>query len=99
MFDRTASYTIVLENDEYVFLVDNDHGISVTNDAEGVCRKLLSGLSTKRKKRIIYKDTMQRWDEIAHTGFSFSHFQSLRNDDPAWVLIREIEANHVFRNF
>ena len=89
MFNSSASYTIVFENDKFIFIVDNDQGLSVTNDAENVCRKLLA-LTGRSNKRIIYRDTDGRWDELVHSGFEFSHFFSI-TDKEVLDLVKQVE--------
>lgn len=45
--------------------------MSVTNDAEAVVAYIL-GLHPGR--RIVYKDTMDQWDELLHDGEKFTGF-------------------------
>lgn len=57
-----AEFKIVLVEDDRVFIVDPDNGSkSITNDAEWVWTQV-NQLYPNR--RLIYRDTMQRWDEI-----------------------------------
>ena len=59
------------DNDK-VFIVDCDEGAcSVTNDAEGVV-KYVNGLYPD--KRIIYRDSDGRWDELGHVNGVFVDF-------------------------
>lgn len=58
---KRSTYEIVLIEDDRVFIVDLDQGKSVTNDAENVWREVQSNFPGRR---LIYRDTMNRWDEI-----------------------------------
>ena len=54
-----------------VFIIDLDQSVSVTNDAEAVCRWLHERC---QGRRIIYRDTEGRWDELKHTLGVFTGF-------------------------
>lgn len=57
-----ADFTVVLVEDDRVFVVDPDNGKkSITNDAEWVWTQISQRYPNRR---LIYRDTMQRWDEI-----------------------------------
>jgi hypothetical protein len=51
--------------------VDNDVGMSVTNDAENVVADVLRQYPDHR---IIYRDTMGQWDELVHFNGKFTGF-------------------------
>ena len=88
MFDKHASYTIVFEDDKAVFIMDVDAGgPSITNDAENVCRQLLT---LRKMKRIIYRDTMGNWDELSHNGMVFSHYSHIEKNDPINEVLEEV---------
>lgn len=95
MFDIHASFTVVHEDESFVFLIDNDYSKSVTNDAEYVCEKLLSSVTDRKKKRFIYRDTDRHWDEMVHNGFSFSYFSSLHTGDQALTILNQVQ-NKIF---
>lgn len=57
--------------DDVVYLTDLDVGMSVTNDAENVVEYLYNRFGNKR---FVYRDTMGRWDELAHTNGHFTGF-------------------------
>ena len=95
MFDRNASYTIVFEDDKSVFLIDDDHGLSVTNDAERVCHKLLQGLGRK-DKRFFYRDTDHRWEELVHSGFRFTHIRWVSDKDSMYQHFKNIISKYTF---
>lgn len=64
---RVLGYT-----ETHVFLVDLDTGLrSVTNDAERVVRAIAARFGARH---IIYRDTMDRWDELAHEMGNFRGF-------------------------
>lgn len=74
-----STFDVVYHNENAIFIVDLDEGMSVTNDAENVVIKLLT---TFGNKRIVYRDTMGTWDELCHDGRKFTHYMSLQPDDP-----------------
>lgn len=58
-----------------VAIRDLDDGMSVTNDAEAVIVYLAgSPFLLKDGERVIYEDTMGRWDELAHRDGRFVGF-------------------------
>ena len=64
-----------------VFLVDlcNEGAMSITNDAEAViahCHKFFPG------KRVVYRDTEGRWDELDHVEGMFVGFKAYAGPDP-----------------
>ncbi|AGH16008.1 hypothetical protein DVVG_00022 [Dunaliella viridis virus SI2] len=75
-----ADFEIVAEEAETVFLMDMNRGaMSITNDAEAVvahCHRFFPG------KRIVYRDTEGRWDEICHNGGMFEGFKAWRGHNP-----------------
>jgi hypothetical protein len=57
-----ADYAVIQVDSDRVFLVDLDlGGRSVTNDAEAVCEEMQA---TYLGRRVIYRDTMGKWDEM-----------------------------------
>lgn len=73
-----ASFTVTLVTDDIIFIVDNDDGSkSVTNDAEHVCYEIHQ---TWPGKRIVYRDTMGRWDELVHEKGTFVRFAPFKED-------------------
>ena len=57
-----ADYAVIQVDQDRVFLVDLDlGGKSVTNDAEAVCEEMQAAYLGRR---VIYRDTMGRWDEM-----------------------------------
>ncbi len=57
-----------------VWIVDLDGPISVTNDAEAVCRELNAAHPAHR---IFYRDTEGFWDELVHQDGRFIDFRLL----------------------
>jgi len=75
-----ASYTVdrVTSNSvlgKMVFIVDNDVGVTITNDAENVVKDVLAKYSNHR---IIYRDTDGNWDELLHWNGTFTGFAPYR---------------------
>ena len=70
-----ASYDMVRITPEVVWIRDRDEdgARSVTNDAERVVRELLERFAPETP-RIIYRDSMGRWDELKHDGARFTGF-------------------------
>jgi hypothetical protein len=54
-----------------LYLVDDDVGVSMTNDAEAVCRWADECFP---RWRVVYKDTMGRWDIMTHDRGTFMGF-------------------------
>jgi hypothetical protein len=55
------------------YLADADDGaVSVTNDAEAVVAFFINMLPPDT--RLVYQDTMGRWDELKHSGGKFTGF-------------------------
>lgn len=71
-----STWSIIKVTEDVVYLVDhaNETGrMSVTNDAEDVVHKVLAD---HPGRRIVYKDTEGRWDELRHNGKHFTGFAS-----------------------
>lgn len=68
----TRSWSYVLE-DRWVVIVDLGTGRTVTNAAEDVLLELGRELSLEGR-RVIYRDTDGRWDELLHEGVHFRGF-------------------------
>lgn len=67
-----ADYEVVEVLADMVFLVDLDMGNrSVTNDVEAVVAEVLA---LHPGRRIVYRDSMGRWDELCHDGGAFTRF-------------------------
>jgi len=62
---RKCEYRVLKHSDGIVFIEDTKKGMSLTNDAERVCQEVNKDYPNCR---IIYKDTIGRWDEIVYDG-------------------------------
>ena len=72
-----ANYVEVLKHGNIVFIVDLDNGgRSVTNDAEAVWAEVQA---KHPGSRLVYRDTMGRWDEIVEG----CEFKPYHGDRPA----------------
>lgn len=62
-------------NDQFILISDTDKmGVSITNSAEAVVRHIDRYLDGIGKRRIIYRDSMGRFDELRHTQGQFDGF-------------------------
>lgn len=61
----------VLKTDPHIVIDDKDVGMSVTNDAERVCRHLVNLYGNKR---IFYYDTIGNFDELVHENGEFRSY-------------------------
>ena len=71
-----AQYRIVGHDfkgyDKWVLIEDLNGPMSITNDAEAVVQDLL--LRGYSNSRILYRDSMDQWDELLHNGIEFTDF-------------------------
>jgi hypothetical protein len=77
---ESCSWSIHKVTPEIVFIVDDDlGGCSVTNAA----RRVVDVLSwTHPGKRVVYRDSEGRWDEMIHNGGEFLRFAPFRGRVP-----------------
>lgn len=77
-----ALYKFVGRNDEAVFILDpNTPGQpSITNAAEEVTREVFSCWGDKR---VIYRDSEGRWDELMHSNGHFTGYSPISDRDRA----------------
>jgi hypothetical protein len=68
---KKATFSVAHVAHDRVFIIDHDIGRSVTNDAEAVVEAVLRVFPSKR---IIYRDTDGRWDELVHAKGGFVGF-------------------------
>lgn len=72
---HVRSWFYTLRADEaFIYLMDMDGTVSMTNDAENVC---LWAHETHPGKRVAYMDTNGQWDEMIHEAGVFVAFGSL----------------------
>jgi hypothetical protein len=70
-----ARFDVLLETDMFIMIVDRDDGgRSVTNDVCNVVQRLSSLLGGIGKRRVYYRDSQGRFDEIKVSDESFSGF-------------------------
>lgn len=71
-----AQYTILLENDLMVILADDlvESLPSLTNSAEAVIHDLATRVGDLKARRVFYRDSVGRFDEIRHTRGRFADF-------------------------
>ncbi len=75
-----AQYLVRRVTPEAVWIEDvGRECISVTNDAEAVVDALAAEYGDRR---IIYRDSMGAWDELRHSGRSFTGFAPARDMAP-----------------
>jgi hypothetical protein len=75
-----AEIVLVREDADRVFIADANRGqMSITNDAEGVVAHVHKLFPDRR---IIYKDTEGRWDELKHNHGKFTNFAKYDGDLP-----------------
>jgi hypothetical protein len=84
MLNRTwliASYSVALVTDLYMIILDNDDGTgaSITNAAASTI-EILSTQFDLRTKRVIYRDSMGRYDELVHGDNRFIQYKPLSAD-------------------
>lgn len=69
---RRADYEMVKVTADVVWIRDRNLGnVSVTNDAEAVCRRVWHDYPNRR---IIYQDSTGTWDELKHQGGQFTGY-------------------------
>lgn len=84
--DQLPLYTLAIESD-VLCCVDTKRGRSITNGVEMVIADLAINLGAApphhgfERYRIIYRDTDDMWDGIAHAGLRFLGFVPLRTKD------------------
>lgn len=72
-----STFDVISPEDGIVAVIDRDEGMSVTNDVENVVRALAHYGHLGSGDRLIYRDTMGRWDEILHRGAEFIGFRPI----------------------
>jgi hypothetical protein len=74
-----SAYYVDSWNKEFVFIVDMNMGMSVTNDAENVVEEVVREYGNKR---VVYRDSTGRWDELVHEDGKFSRFAPYTGPTP-----------------
>ena len=73
---RVAKAVAKPDGTRIVWIEDCDGHVSVTNDAEAVCRHLQHDFPGYR---IIYRDTDGNWDELVHRDGVFERYAPARD--------------------
>lgn len=77
---RMAKYTVKVINDLMVIVFDDDaEGYpSVTNSADAVVNDLNSQVGGLGSRRVYYRDSVGRFDELCHTNGIFASFAACK---------------------
>ena len=77
----SAEYFVIGFHHDFLGIADaSQGGRSVTNDAELVVRELLESRQLRPTQRLLYRDTLSRWDELLHDGCRFTGFRHIGGD-------------------
>jgi hypothetical protein len=87
---RLPPYTFAIEG-KVLALIDLKHGISITNGVEAVLKDLHFHMQGLNGYRIIYRDTSDQWDGIAHRGMIFLSFVSIAEKSRERAIARALE--------
>lgn len=70
-----SNFSLVVSNDDFIILIDNDIGASVTNDAHNVITWLVDHFSgSLGGRRVYYRDTSGTYDELQHVNGAFTTY-------------------------
>jgi hypothetical protein len=78
MTRATYGYTVL---GAFILVVDQDQGMSVTNDAEHVIADLARA-RVLPGRRVLYRDTDKHWDELVVSDGAFAGFAPLGATTP-----------------
>ena len=85
----SADFLVIGVHDDFMGIADANQGArSVTNDAECVVAELLSSRQLLPSQRLLYRDTMGRWDELIQDGNAFTAFRHIGGDSFAEAIRR-----------
>jgi len=73
------TYEVVDVTKDKIFIIDLDLGKTITNNAEAIVAKLHRYFPNRR---IIYRDTDRKWDELKHTDGQFTGFAPYTEELP-----------------
>ena len=77
----SADFLVIGLHHDFVGIADANQGArSVTNDAACVVAELLSSRQLLPSQRLLYQDTMGRWDELVHDLSAFTAFRHIGGD-------------------
>lgn len=88
-----SSFTIICETDTFILIADNDDPEfgSVTNAADYTIESLAKKYDLSNR-RVIYRDSMQRFDELCHEQDKFTGFKALTQSQQNFF--GELMADH-----
>ena len=66
-----ASYRVVGQTEDTIYIVDTNGRVSVTNDAENVVSAVVMAYGNRK---IVYRDSLGEWGELIHTNGVFTDF-------------------------
>jgi hypothetical protein len=74
----TSSYSVILDADRFILIKDNDDPdfASVTKSADYTVESLAEVYDLSNR-RLVYMDTMGRFDELRHANGKFAGFRAL----------------------
>lgn len=88
---KVAKYTIEVVSNDFVLIADLDEGVSITNSAENVIRKLSSELIGGIGDRIVfYKDTYGRYDLMNVSNEEFTSFSPCSEEQN--IILKNLSA-------
>ncbi|PZQ86898.1 MAG: hypothetical protein DI542_13045 [Acinetobacter johnsonii] len=73
---QTPGFDIVYQDETMLILLDLDRGATITNSAEQVVRLVDGLVDGIGKRRLIYRDTAGRYDEILVDSGVFRGFKA-----------------------
>jgi hypothetical protein len=83
-----SCFHIAKTTSQFIAIVDEDRGLSVTNDAEAVVAHLIEHEGATAK-RIFYRDTDGKWDELLHNDGKFVDFAPIKAEERAGLELPE----------
>jgi len=74
-----SSYQYTITLDDVLVIMDNDRGMSVTNNMENVLNEIqnMEGKTFAANQMIIYKDTSGQWDGVEIVGKRNGNIESV----------------------
>lgn len=77
---KNSEFQVVEVSNDFVFLIDLNGPRSVTNDAENVVNHINN---IYPNRRIVYRDSMNNWDELQHNNGEFTGFAAYKGVIPS----------------
>lgn len=89
--EQQAQYDLVMATDLHILILDLDQGRSVTNDADSVVRRVDAQLGSIGRRRLFYRDTTGRFDELVVRDGRFVGFRPCSEQQQAifreWCIV------------